>query len=80
LSWGSVAGLVTGLQAGQPKNQEFNSRQWQKIFTFGKVQTGSGGHSVSFSMGNGDIFHGGKGEEHTGCEAGHSPLSDVRNE
>jgi len=31
-------------------------------------------------MGNGDIFRGGKGEEHTGCEAGHSPVSDARNE
>jgi hypothetical protein len=26
------------------------------------------------------FFLGGKGEEHLGCEAGHSPVSDARNE
>jgi hypothetical protein len=31
-------------------------------------------------MGNGDAFLGGKGEDHSGCETGHSPVSDARNE
>ena len=31
-------------------------------------------------MGNGDTFLGEKGEEHSGCEAGHSPVPDARNE
>jgi len=35
---------------------------------------------ASYSMGNGSTFLGGKGDEHSGCEAGHSPVSDARNE
>jgi hypothetical protein len=52
----------------------------KRFFIFGRVQTGSGGHPASYAMGNGEIFLGRKGEEHLGCEAGHSPVSDARNE
>jgi hypothetical protein len=70
---------VTRRQAGQPKNHEFNPNNGKRFFTSGKAQTGSSGHPASYSMGNGDTSLRGKGEKHSGCEAGHSPVSDARN-
>jgi hypothetical protein len=67
-------GLTTG-------RSRFNPRQRRKDFSSNLcVQTGSGDHPASCTMGTGDPFPGAKARQ--GCEAHHSPLSsaEVENE
>jgi hypothetical protein len=50
-------------------------RQRQRIFLLASVQTGSGTHPASYSMGTGGPFPGGKARP--GRDADHSPSSSV---
>jgi hypothetical protein len=49
------AGTATGSEGS-----EFESRQGKELSFLRVVQTGSGVHPVSYSMGTGDSFPGGK--------------------
>jgi hypothetical protein len=72
-------GILTRLQTGQPRNQSSIPDKSKRFLSFPKGPDWLWGHPASYSRGNGGTFLGGNGGEHLGCEAGHSHLSDVRN-
>jgi hypothetical protein len=69
----SSVSTVSWLRTGRPG---FDPWQRHSIFLSLCVQTGSGAHPVSCTMGTGGPFPGGKARP--GCDADHSPLSSAK--
>jgi hypothetical protein len=73
LSWGNSISIVSEYLLGDRGSNPAGARK----FSFSPcVQTGSGGHRASYTVGTGGSFRGGKAR--MGRDAGHSPPSSAK--
>jgi hypothetical protein len=59
-AYGGVDDSVVGITTGWTIESDFESREGQEFFLLHVVQTGSGAHPASYTMGTGGSSSGGK--------------------